>query len=60
MDFTGTYICDHCGEEIEIALDPSGGALQQYVEDCPVCCVPNVIRVSWSADGNASVEAWQE
>jgi hypothetical protein len=39
------YTCDSCGEEIVIPVDPSAGADQQYVEDCPVCCCPNVIRV---------------
>jgi hypothetical protein len=60
MDLTATYICDHCGEEIQISLDPSAGASQEYVEDCPVCCVPNVIRVQWDEDGNAFVQARQE
>ena len=57
MDETGTYICDHCGEEIEVTLDPSAGSSQEYVEDCPVCCVANVLRVQWDEDGRASVEA---
>lgn len=60
MDDTGVYICDHCGEEIQISLDPSAGAQQQYVEDCPVCCVPNVIRVTFDQDGAAVVESRQE
>ena len=59
MDDTATYICDSCGEEIEVSLDPSAGD-QQYVEDCPVCCVPNVLRVSWEADGTAIVRATRE
>ena len=46
-----TYICDSCGEEIVIPVDPSGGRSQQYVEDCPVCCHPNVIRVEFDRDG---------
>ena len=33
------------GEEIVIPLDILAGASQQYVEDCPVCCRANVIRV---------------
>ncbi len=48
-----TYICDSCGEEIVIPADPSGGVSQQYVEDCPVCCHPNVIRVEFDRDGRA-------
>ena len=45
-----SYICPTCGEEIVIPLDPSQGAQQSYVEDCPVCCHPNVIHVEWEAD----------
>jgi hypothetical protein len=60
MDETGTYFCDSCGEEIEVSLDPSGGTVQQYVEDCPVCCVPNLLRISWDDDGRAIVDAQRE
>lgn len=59
MDDTGTYICDHCGEEIEVSIDPSAGA-QEYVEDCPVCCAPNVLRVWWDEAGTAGIEARAE
>ena len=50
--FTGeaSYICDGCGEEIVIPLDPTAGAHQQYVEDCPVCCNPNVIHVEFNGE----------
>jgi hypothetical protein len=30
------YICDNCGEEIVVPVDPSAGSSQEYVEDCPV------------------------
>jgi hypothetical protein len=60
MDETATYICDSCGEEIEVSLDPSAGTHQSYVEDCPVCCVPNLLRISWDEDGRALVEAARE
>ena len=45
------YVCDSCGEEIVIPLDLSAGNDQQYVEDCPVCCRPNVIHVNVDDDG---------
>jgi DNA-directed RNA polymerase subunit RPC12/RpoP len=45
MDDESSYICDHCGEEIIVPIDLSAGNEQEYVEDCPVCCSPNVIRV---------------
>jgi hypothetical protein len=47
----GAYVCPTCGERIVIPLDPSAGAEQQYVEDCPVCCNPNAIRVEWFGEG---------
>lgn len=50
MDDEAAYICDSCGEEIVIPLDLAGGRSQQYVEDCPVCCNPNVIHVDWFDD----------
>jgi hypothetical protein len=43
----GSYICPTCGESIVIPLDISGGDEQRYVEDCPVCCSPNVIHVEF-------------
>jgi hypothetical protein len=52
------YVCGACGEEIVIPLDPSAGASQSYVEDCPVCCRPNVITVEIDEDGE--VRAWAE
>jgi hypothetical protein len=48
----GAYTCPTCGERIVIPTDRSSGAEQQYVEDCPVCCNPNVIHVEFFADGD--------
>jgi hypothetical protein len=58
MDDEITYICGSCGEEIVIPLDLSGGSSQEYVEDCPVCCCPNVIRVEIDDEGSISI--WSE
>ena len=58
MNDEGSYICDSCGEEIAIPLDLAGGASQEYVEDCPVCCHPNVIHVEIDEDGE--VRVWVE
>jgi hypothetical protein len=54
----GSYLCDSCEEEIVIPLDLSAGPSQQYVEDCPVCCRPNLIHVEIDEDGEAMV--WSE
>ncbi len=57
FDSEGTYVCDHCGEEIVIPLDPLAGSSQSYVEDCPVCCHPSVIHVDWDDE---SARVWAE
>ena len=59
MEEDGCYVCDSCGEEIVIPLDRSAGKHQEYVEDCPVCCRANVIRVRFDDDG-VSVSARAE
>ncbi|MEZ6091599.1 MAG: CPXCG motif-containing cysteine-rich protein [Pirellulaceae bacterium] len=58
MQDEASYVCDNCGEEIVIPIDLSEGGNQNYVEDCPVCCHPNVIHVEVDADGIARV--WTE
>ena len=57
---TNSYICDACGEEIVIPLDPSQGSEQEYVEDCPVCCRPNVIHVEFDEQDECRVWAERE
>ncbi len=54
------YVCDSCGEPIVIPIDVSAGTDQEYVEDCPVCCTANVIRVHLTGGGDESVEATVE
>jgi hypothetical protein len=58
MHDEATYLCDACGEEIVVPVDMSQGAYQQYVEDCPVCCRPNVIHVQ--IDGEGEPRVWAE
>jgi len=53
-----SYLCDACGEEIVVPLDLSAGESQEYVEDCPVCCRPNVIHVE--IDEGNEVRVWAE
>jgi Cysteine-rich CPXCG len=55
----GSYVCPTCGEEIVIPLDPSGGTEQKYVEDCPVCCNPNVVHLEFFGDGE-SPRVWAD
>jgi len=44
---TAGFQCAGCGEWNETSVDSSAGMRQQYVEDCQVCCKPNVLQVSW-------------
>ena len=55
----GSYVCTTCGESIVIPLDCSGGDEQRYVEDCPVCCNANVIRVEFLEEGEP-LRVWAE
>lgn len=41
---------------MDIGVDWGGGALQQYVEDCQVCCRPWEVTVRLGDDGNASAD----
>ncbi|MCU1283773.1 MAG: hypothetical protein JWO13_123 [Acidobacteriales bacterium] len=44
------FQCAGCGEWNDTVIDHTGGFQQQYVEDCQVCCKPNVLRVSFNPD----------
>jgi hypothetical protein len=53
---TSTYVtCPYCSEMVEISVDPGGGSVQRYVEDCEVCCNPWQVTVHF-INGVASVE----
>lgn len=54
-DTEAVVLCPYCGQASEIAIDPGSGASQEYVEDCPVCCRPWTVQVSWAPDGAAEV-----
>jgi len=49
--------CPYCGETVAITVDPTGGAAQEYVEDCPVCCQPWQVHVEVDSDGRVHVWA---
>ena len=43
MQNTAEYTCAYCGETNFTFVDLSAGAQQSYVEDCQVCCQPNML-----------------
>lgn len=57
METEASYLCGECGEEIIVPIDLSAGSEQEYVEDCPVCCRANVIRVWIDPDGSPTASA---
>ena len=55
--FISGFQCAGCGEWNETSVDESAGSQQKYVEDCQVCCKPNVLSVSWDQSGRDFVIA---
>ncbi len=54
---TVRYNCAYCGEENETFVDRSAGNRQAYIEDCAVCCRPNMVRIIIEENGDISVSA---
>jgi len=55
LDSEAEVSCPHCGEVVEIALDPGGGDSQDYVQDCEVCCRPWRVQVRYDTTGSVEV-----
>ncbi len=49
------FTCPACFEENFVAVDPSGGKRQRFIEDCPVCCRPIDFEITVDRDGDAVV-----
>ena len=43
------FQCAGCGEWNTITVDDSAGRSQSYVEDCQVCCKPNLLRLEYDS-----------
>lgn len=41
------FQCAGCGQWNSTTVDESAGSRQNYVEDCQVCCKPNVLRIEY-------------
>jgi cysteine-rich CPXCG protein len=44
------FQCAGCGEWNETTVDESAGRSQGYVEDCQICCRPNVLHIAWNLE----------
>lgn len=60
VETEATVLCPYCGEINEIGLDPGGGRVQEYIEDCQVCCRPWRVVVTYLPDGAADVSVEPE
>jgi hypothetical protein len=54
-DTEAVVTCPYCGEDVEVSLDPGSGAVQEYIEDCQVCCQPWRVSVVYDEHGAAQV-----
>jgi hypothetical protein len=50
MQTTSEYTCAFCGEPNTTFIDISGGMQQSYIEDCQVCCRPNILYIAIDED----------
>jgi hypothetical protein len=41
------FQCAGCGEWNQTGVDESAGHRQSYVEDCQVCCKPNLLCIEY-------------
>ena len=52
-----SYTCAVCGEENETLVDESQGSDQEYIEDCQICCRPNVLRIHILGESEVTIDA---
>ena len=43
------FQCAGCGEWNTTTVDDSAGRTQSYVEDCQVCCKPNLLHIEYDS-----------
>jgi hypothetical protein len=43
------FQCAGCGEWNETSVDEAAGVRQRYVEDCQVCCKPNLLQIQYDS-----------
>ena len=57
MDTTCVYFCAYCGEESFTPVDITGGLSQRFVEDCQVCCRPQMFYLTFDEESHeAAIE----
>jgi hypothetical protein len=51
------FQCAGCGESNPTTVDESAGRRQCYIEDCQVCCKPNLLRIEYDSGSQEFVIA---
>lgn len=59
-DVEGRTFCDTCGQEVFVPIDVTAGQHQDFVEECPICGSPMVLRADIQQDGRAHVDGQRE
>ncbi len=54
---SGQVQCPYCWEMIWMDVDPSGGDVQNFIEDCEVCCKPIQYIARLNDEGEYDIEA---
>lgn len=50
MEIEGSFVCAHCFQVNQTTVDSTAGMHQEYVEDCQVCCQPNLLTITVGED----------
>lgn len=43
-----SYRCAYCGQKNVTEIDISMGFVQEYIDDCQVCCCPNTLKIMFN------------
>jgi len=54
-DDEANVVCPYCGAPNVVGLDAGGAAVQQYEEDCQVCCQMWRVSVRYKRSGRAEI-----
>ena len=61
MEIETEFTCSFCGEINTTTIDASAGKRQEYVEDCQVCCHPNLLHIEADPEMHlAAIEAEED
>ena len=54
------FLCPYCGQPNKLLVDMTGGACQEFVVDCEVCCAPIAVRAQIRGEKILAIEVKKE